>query len=426
MTPLPMAERLRRQMDDLAPPITLTELGSRPLPRVGGATRPVLRAASVVIVLMAVGVGVAAAMSISTDDNAGEVRASDAQGEQHDGAPTSTGSVGPPGGAGGWPDIVSSTGQAPELVLSSLETGEITGGFAPAFLAVGGLTGAVGSADGRLAAWSGGRVVVQDDGTSYDLDLGAVPPGGTVVAGAVRILFLPSTPAVWVVASSGGRTQVLRWDYTSSDLPAPLAEIATGAVPAGVAADGTLVLNSEDPSVGAPEAVVTVVEAGLVGEPSAFDGAALSVGRDAALIRRCEADGTCRLHALGLEAGDVEAIATGDIDPAAVRSLIGPTVPSESAPLPTGDPGSDRVLVNVEIGPERPQDQPTTLAIVDLDALRLDRPDGGLEDIVAAAWSCDGSDVAGLRSDGSWASLSGADVHGSLPDATFLYALGRC
>jgi hypothetical protein len=71
----------------------------------------------------------------------------------------------------------------------------------------------------------------------------------------------------------------------------------------------------------------------------------------------------------------------GDVDPAAVRSLIGPTPGSTSAPLPTGDPNSGRVIVTLEVGLKVPQEQSTTLAFVDLDELWLDVPPGGLEDI---------------------------------------------
>lgn len=416
------SERLRARIDHVAPPISLSELDFRSVRRMGIRSRPLLVAASLIVLI-----GLAAmAIVFSAADGEQDVLAGESS-TTDDGASSSTTADVPDEGAG-WPEVLSATAQKPEVVVSSLATGEVTDRFAPPDLADGGLTGATGAPDGRIAAWSGAEIAVRADGVTYERALVDAAEEATIT-GSIRVLFVPAAPVVWIVASTGAQAQVLQWDYIRDELSPADVDLPRGSLPAGVGDDGQLVLNSADPYAfnteeGTPMA--TIVGPALSGPPLTFEGSVLAVGGDAALIGRCGDEAPCSLVAIDLASGEAAEIAVGDVDPTAVRSLIGPTVPSETAPLPTGDPGSGRVLVGVEVGPQVPQDQPTTLAIVDLDGLRLELPEGAPMNVLAATWSCDGSNIAGLGADGTWRSLSGDGTAGALPDGTFLYGLGQC
>jgi hypothetical protein len=329
----------------------------------------------------------------------------------------------PPGtDRAGWPDVLTAATRS-EVLIVAPPTGEVIRRFQPAGLADGNITGAAGAADGRISVWSGPDLVVSADGATYELpSLGVADTAG---GGELRALFVPTASAVWITRGSP-HTTVWRWDYEMDLVEQVPVDLPTGMLPAGVTDDGRLVLNSESPLVDTTASTtITTVGPGIEDEPTTFDGSALAVHRNDVLVRRCTA-GACVLESIVVGTGATRPVDTGDVDPASVRSLIGPTVPSASAPLPTGDPGSARVLVGVAVGPEVPQDQPTVVGVIDLEARRLTLPAESPRDVAAAVWSCDGSDVLVLRTGRTVASLSGSITGVVLPEGTFLYGVGSC
>ncbi len=419
-----LPEALRRHFDRVAPRIALPEVEERRASvRAATPTAPrgLLVAAAVLVVVVAVGGGLVLARQSGSgpDDGAAD-----------EGPTTSVPDTAPTGPAH-WPELITATANRPEVLRVDSATGEVVGHFAPASLQDGGISGTTGAPDGRIAVWAGGRIAIEDGDEVYETTVDRPAGLDPAIAHAVRVLFVPNAPEVWIFTavdesatspsgSSTHTTLLWRWDYAGGD-PVPFdVDLGRGLFPAGVTDDGRLVLSSSG----------QVVAVGpIAGEPAppVIDGTAVAVHRGWILVRRCEEATFCALLTVEASTGRERPVDTGTVDPARVDDLLGPTVPSDSAPLPVGDPSSSRVLVRVEVGPRVPQDQPTAIAVVDLDAGDLSLLDTGAPDdgLAAAAWSCDGADVLafGLQ---SFRSLSGELAVTELPEDTFLYGIGAC
>ena len=66
------------------------------------------------------------------------------------------------------------------------------------------------------------------------------------------------------------------------------------------------------------------------------------------------------------------------------------------------------------------------LGIVDLANRSFETPPESPDDVAAALWNCDGSDVAVLGSGRTMTSLNRAFPSVVLPDQTFLFGSGAC
>ena len=210
----------------------------------------------------------------------------------------------PNGDTASWPALLTATPNVAEVLEVAVSTGDVADRFRPELLANGGISGATGASDGRIAMWADSKVAVRADGRDFGIDLRSperqLEPGG----GELQVLMAPAAPAAWIVQPTGPQgTRIWKWDYTTDELAQTTAELPQGLFPAGATRDGRLVLNNQDAD--------TVAIAGpRPGDAvSTMQGSALAVHDDSVLIRQCTRPGDCRLTVF--RSGSVRPIDTG-------------------------------------------------------------------------------------------------------------------